>query len=160
MVSLVDIGPLSEEVPYRGQKVPVTGLPAIGIFELLKDIPQLRKLMAERSLTNDDMMAVVQQVPHAVAVIIVMGMGNSADDKKEMAMAMKMTAGEQALFLSAIMRMTFPQGVTSFVESLTALLPATGALGWDRATKSQEPSSNASAPDTQQANAGDTPQGN
>jgi hypothetical protein len=159
MVSLVDIGPLTENVPYRGTNVPVTGLTALGLFELLKDIPELRKLMAERQLTETDISSLVMQFPQAVATIIVSGMGNDPSNNAEVGAAMKMSAGEQALFIAAILKLTFPQGVTNFVESLVALLPKNlGAPGWDQATKSQEPSKNASITDTESKPVGSTHQ--
>lgn len=154
MVSLVDIGPLKEAVTFRGQSVEAQGLSALAIFELLKDIPELRKIMAQKAVSEDEAAALILSIPHAVGKIIAAGTGKLGD-APTIAVAMAMTAGEQLAFVEAIVRMTFPQGIKSFLASLEALAPK-DALGWAQATRSHAPSNGASQQDTPQPTAGTT----
>lgn len=159
MVSLVDIGPLTEKVSYRGKDIEVHGLTAQTIFLLLQDIPELRKLMAERALDGNDIESLVLQFPQVVATCIISAIGGDVKNEAEINAVLRMTAGEQLMFLSAVFKLTFPQGVQNFVESLLALVPNQGVRGWDQAMKSQNPSSDASKTATDSTTAGNTPQG-
>lgn len=154
MVSLLDIGPLTKIVPIRGCGIEVSGVSALAIFELLRDVPELRKVVAERRLDPDELMSMVSSIPLALGNIIAAATGHLGDAKHVQA-ALALSAGEQQELLSAIAELTFPRGVKSFVDGLLALVP-NDALGWDQATKSPEPSSDASQPGTTSGTAGDT----
>lgn len=155
MTSLLDIGPLTKTVPIRGKDIEVSGITALSLFELLRDIPELRKVVAEKTIDPAEVTALVSSIPVALGGVIAAATGHFGD-KKHIEAALKLSAGEQQMLLSAALELTFPQGVKSFVDGLLALVPR-DALGWDQATKSQEPSSDASAQATTSGTAGGTP---
>lgn len=154
MTSLLDIGPLTENVPIRGKTIEVSGLSALAMFELLRDIPELRRLMAQKAIDANQAASLITQLPAAVGGIIAAATGHLGD-KDHIAAAMKLSADEQLSFIEAISRLTFPRGIKSFLDGLFALAPQ-GATGWDQATRSREPSSSASAQDTTSESAGST----
>ena len=158
MTSLLDIGPLTENVDINGNKIPVRGLSATALFELLRDIPELRILMAQKSLTNENAASLISQIPVAVGEVIAAATGHLGDTDHINA-AIQLPAGVQLEFLEVIVRLTFPRGVKSFLDGLFALAPQ-GGSGWGQATRSQEPSSAVSQQDTEQKTAGTTHQDN
>lgn len=160
MTSLLDIGPLTTKVTIRGTEIEVSGISAIGVFELLRDIPELRMLMAQKNMSEENAASLISQLPHAVGAIIAAATGHLGD-KEHIAAALKLSAGEQVEFISAIVPLTFPKGLKSFLDGLFALAPADlGAPGWAQATKSQEPSKDVSVQATTSATAGTTPPDN
>lgn len=158
MTSLLDIGPLTENVEVNGQKISVRGLSANAMFELLRDIPELRLLMAQKMLDNDNAASLISQIPVAVGGVIAAATGHLGEEDHINA-ALQLPAGVQLEFLEAIVRLTFPRGIKSFLDGLFALVPQ-GASGWDQAGKSQGPSSGVSAQDTAPKTAGTTHQDN
>lgn len=159
MVSLVDLGPLTDSVEVRGKTFPVKGIPAECFFQLLAEIPELRRVFAEKQMSADMINALIGQAGRAVGAIIAAGTGHFGDEK-QIAAAMQLPVGEQTKFLTKIIGVTFPQGPAAFLDELMAFVPANavGALGKGAATKSQAPSNSASAPDTTQEKSGSTPQ--
>lgn len=161
MTSLLDLGQIREDVELRGQKLQVKGLSADFIFTLLTKSTQLRMLISQKRLDPDNIMELINQAPVAVAECIACATGAQGDAKAIGFALTELGAGETFALMSPIMRLTFPQGVKSFVDGLTDLAQkATGGLGWEAVTKSQEPSSAASAPATTAEPSGDIPQGN
>lgn len=146
MVSLVDIGPLTETVPFRGHSIEVTGISAETVFAMLRDIPELRLLFAGKAVNGDLVQVLIAQAPRAVAAMIAAAMGK-LDDEAEIEAAMKMSAGETALFLQPIVKMTFPQGVKVFIDGLTAIVDEAAGPGWVRDMKSPAQSKSASKTD-------------
>jgi hypothetical protein len=154
VVSLLDIGELSKMVPIRGKELEVTGIPGEVFLELLAEFPEMRKLMAGagHKLEPNDLM---KQVPAAVASVIAAATGTPGNDKA-IAMARRLSLGEQVELLRAIWELTFPQGVTSFIEALEALKGQADASGLGAVMASPEPSSSSSQEDTPQPQSGDT----
>lgn len=156
MTSLLDIGPLTTDVPVGDNRhVTVSGLSSLVLFELFRDVPELRMLAAQRQLTSENAASLISQIPDAIGKIIAAATGHLGD-KQHIAAALSLPAGLQLQFLEAIIPLTFPRGVRSFLDGLFALVP--GASGWDQAMKSQEPSSDASQQVTTSATAGTTHQ--
>ena len=158
MVSLLDIGPPTRKVPIRGHDIEVSGITALGVFDLLRDIPELRKVVAEKAMDSDEIVNLISSIPIAIGKIIAAATGHTGDPDHIQA-AVRLSAGEQQELLSAIIELTFPRGVKSFVDGLLALAPG-DALGWGQATKSPAPSNVASAPVTKPETAGNTPPDN
>lgn len=137
MVSLLDIGEVSEEVSVRGKQIVVTGISGKGLVALLSDFPEIRKLIADRGselLTED----LIKIAPDAAAAVIAAGCGTPGD-KQAVAIAGTLGVGEQVDLLEAIFRLTFPRGIGPFVEKLSRMTGANGVEGgpgWDPATKS------------------------
>ena len=161
MTSIIDVGPLTEEVTIRGQKAKVRGISAEAIFQLCAESPELRKLLSERAIDGDIVSGLVAMAGTACAQIVACGIGEYGNDKA-VAWAMTLTAGETSSLLKPILALTFPQGLKAFTEELVALVSeATGKdvkLGWDQAMKSPAPSPSASNTGTAAEKPGDTPQ--
>lgn len=157
MVSLVDIGPLKKKVPIRGHDIEVNGINAHDIFALLQDYPELRYVLAGKKTEGDLVIALIEGIPGSLGSIIASATGHSGEPT-HIAAAQRLTIGEQALILEAAAELTFPQGVSSFVESLVKLTNQAGARGWGAATRSPAQSSAASAPVIPSNESGSTPQ--
>lgn len=160
MVSLIDIGPAKKKVTLReGVDIDVQGVSAMAVFTLLQDYPDLRKVLTGQKLNQDQLLGLIAGIPHAAASVIAYATGNGGNDA-EIAAAMGLPVGEQALLLKGIAEVTFPQGVSSFLEGLGVLTEQAGVRGWGQDTKSPAQSSDASAPATPQPTLGDTPPAN
>jgi hypothetical protein len=158
MVSLVDIGPLTEKVPYRGHDIEVSGISADYVFTLLRDLPEARLAFAGKELSGDVVQTLINSAPRLCASIIAASIGHPGDEK-EIDQAQRMSAGETALFMQPIIKMTFPQGLRVFIDGLTATVDAAGGPGWGRDMRLQEQSKSASSTDTPSTESGNTPQG-
>lgn len=156
MVSILDIGRISKNVKIQGTDVPTYGITAQALVGILLNFPQLRKVIAEKSLDGDGLTEIVMQAPEAAAQIMAAGLDHP-DDPQYIAWASKRSIGEQFELLSAIVSQTFPQGIKSFMDAVQHALDSAGARGWGPATKSPGLSSSASATATPPATPGDTP---
>ena len=124
MVGLVDIAPLAQGVPVRGQVIEVSGISAEGVANLLSRFPELGELFNGRSPTIN-FVAIQSLVPRAIKVIIAAGCGTPGDEQAEVA-AGRLTIDEQADLLNAIVMLTLPHGLGPFVQKLAALGSALG----------------------------------
>lgn len=159
MVSLIDLGPLRDRVELRGQEIETRGASVSVIFDLLSNSDELRRIFAAQMLEGDLLYNLIQQAPLMVAKLIAAGTGKQ-DDPATIEFAFReLNAGEQYDLLKSILKLTFPRGVQSFVEELTALARTAEERGWARVTKLPEQSSAASGQDTQSNNVGNTHQG-
>lgn len=140
MVGLIDIAPALETVEIRGARIEVCGVSAKGIALLLGRFPDLRAMMAGRTVEPERLM---ETGGDAVAAIIAAGCGYPGDPEQESA-AGRLPLDAQADLLAAILRLTLPNGVGPFVEKLSALgliLHAEGAASMKgRDTRSRPPS--------------------
>ena len=73
MTSLLDIGPLTEEVEVRGVKLEVQGLTAGHIFQLFAEFPDMRKLLDSKQGNAQEVMLTL--APDLIAKIIAMAVG-------------------------------------------------------------------------------------
>lgn len=158
MTSLADIGPLTKKVEIRpGTSLEVRGVNVHDIFGLLEQFPELKSVIAQRAMTGDIVMGIIEGIPSAIGTIIASACGE-AGNPKAIAGAQRLAVGEQAALLEAIAELTFPKGVQSFVASLERLLSqASGDRGWAAGTNSRAQSSAASVTDTHTNKSGDTP---
>ncbi|TIN41400.1 MAG: hypothetical protein E5Y10_22935 [Mesorhizobium sp.] len=117
MVGLLDIAPLTERVSVGGAKVEVFGVSAKGIVSLLSRFPEARMLMTGKDVGVDKLM---QMGGDAIAAIIAAGIGFPGDEAQEQA-AGRLSVEAQADLLTAILKVTLPNGIGPFVEKLTAL---------------------------------------
>lgn len=157
MVSLIDIGPLSDKVHLRGQDVPVNGLTAAHIVGLFYQFPELRKLITQPELRGDVIQDLVTNFPMAVGGIIAAGTGKP-DDAPTIAFAQTLALGEQYAVLEKVVPLTFPQGVANFLDAVQDLMRKAEGRGWVQVTKSPAPSSAASQQDGENKTAGTQPQ--
>lgn len=125
MASLLDIGPLTETVVIRGISLDVSGVSAGDLFKLITKFPEFRKLIGGGSsadITPDKLVSLGSDVA-AVIIAMVTGQGGNKEVEEK---ARGLSAGEQVAIIGAGFKMTFPFGVTSFVDQLTALSASTG----------------------------------
>jgi len=127
MTSLLDIAPIETSVPIeRGGKtyaLNITGVSALGISVLLRDFPDLRKVITG---LGDQVNAesLVAQAPEIIANIIAAGTGHPGE-ADHIAAAHMLAAGDQFAVIEKIIEVTFPRGLGPFAERLSAL---TGGL--------------------------------
>lgn len=162
MVSLVDIGKIRKKVPLRGQEIEVRGLSAAFIVNALASSEELRKLFAERGLEGADVMTLASQVPGMVAEAIAFATNKPGDEETIRFIMDELSPEEIVDILGAIIELSFPRGLRSFVDGLVQAARRSGLAvpGWDQAMNSQERSSSASKPVMRNIPLGDIPQGN
>lgn len=149
MTSLLDIAPLTASVTVRGKEFKVTGLTAQGLIPLLQDFPEVRMMMSGKR-PDFKPERFLQMMNEASASIIAAGLGHPGDSKI-MAAAQTLAIGETADLMKAILGLTFPNGVSSFMEGLEALVgDAFEGIGWAQDMKSPVPLNGASQTDTHQ----------
>ncbi len=115
MVGLLDIAPLTQTVTVRDHQIEVTGITAKGLAQLLLRFPELRALISGRDVGLDQLLALGGDI---VAAVIAAGSGQ-ADDAGAEAAAGRLGLDDQAELLTAIMKLTMPQGIGPFVDKLS-----------------------------------------
>jgi hypothetical protein len=138
MVGLIDIVPVDEKVVVRGKPVSVSGVSVEGIGRLLFRFPELRKMAETGKWNADELLTLSDDI---VCAILAAGTGMPGNVQAE-AGAMNLSIGEKAALLSAIIRVTMPQGVGPFTEALTEMLGSVSAASRSvkvPATKSRKP---------------------
>jgi hypothetical protein len=120
MTSLLDIGPLTEEVEIRGVTLVVQGLTAGHLFQLFAEYPDMRKLLDGKpdSSPQEIMLALA---PDLIAKIIAMATGQ-ANNKEVEAKAKTMGASDQLTILTAVQKLSVPEGISPFVDRVTQLM--------------------------------------
>jgi len=121
MTSLLDIGPLTEEVEIRGTKLTIQGLTAGHLFQLFSEFPDMRKLLDAKSGNPQEVL--LSLAPDLIAKIIAMATG-SPHDKAAEAKAKTMGASDQLTIISAVQQLSFPEGIGPFVDRVTRLMVA------------------------------------
>lgn len=124
MTSLLDIGPLTEEVEIRGTKLEVQGLTAGHLFQLFAEFPDMRRLLDAKKGNPQDVM--LSLAPDLIAKIIAIATGQPHNKETE-AKAKTMGAGDQLSILAAVQRLSFPEGIGPFVDRVTKLLTSSSA---------------------------------
>lgn len=146
-MGLLDIGPLTEEVPLgKGKTLSVGGLSADDIFYLIDNFVEVKALV-ERKLKTLSGKQLMQSAPKTIATIIACGTGER-DDKKAVTAATKLPAAVQLKAINAILALTFPEGVGPFVEELWALQRAFGTPPSTRAPEDETSASEKASPST------------
>jgi hypothetical protein len=125
MADLLDIVPATavETISTTGGDVTVRGLRAPAIASIVSRFPNCLALFASGG--NLDMLA---QTGAAVPAIIAAGCDHLADEKYEKAAA-DLALEDQLRLIGAVMRLTFPNGLSSFVEAMATLFPKVDGEG-------------------------------
>lgn len=165
MVSLVDIGPAKATVPIRGQDLDIVGLSSQNIAEILLQFPELRRLLVQIDPGSDVIETLVMRIPEGVNLLVAAACGVDVSDReareKALAVVKNFTVGEQYLVIEAMLKITFPQGLSNFLAGVQGLFEqADGARGWAPAMRSPAQSNGASPPVAASETAGDQPQSN
>jgi hypothetical protein len=117
-MSLLDLGPLQEEVQVRGIKLTVHGLTAADLFKLFSEFPDMRQMVEQAGSANAVMLNLA---PDVVAKVIAVATGSPGDKEIE-AKAKLLGAADQMAILAAVQRLSFPQGFGPFVSQLGKLM--------------------------------------
>jgi hypothetical protein len=162
MVSLIDIGPAKTKVQIRGQEFEVVGLAAQNIAEILLQFPELRRMLVQGSVGKDVIESLMMRIPDAVELLVAAACGVDVSDEKQREEALpkvkNFTLGEQYEVIEAMLGITFPRGINSFMAGIQGLFEqADGAGGRVPATRSPAQSNGASPQDETSENAGDRP---
>lgn len=117
MASLNDIVPPIVEV----SGIRIRGVSGRNIAYLVERFPDLKTLLIERYV---DPQRLIEIAPDAIAAILAAGIGKAGDPNEE-SLADSLPVGLQVEFLSAIFRVTLPNGLAAVVEEITAALGIT-----------------------------------
>jgi hypothetical protein len=120
MADLLDIAPSTacEVVKIDGMRIVVRGLHGDAIASIVARFPELGALL---SGGNEIGPRLLERFGGSIGPIIAAGCGHLGDEKYEQH-AMALLVESQLKLVSAIVRLTFPNGPTSFIETVTALL--------------------------------------
>jgi hypothetical protein len=123
MADLLDIAPSTacEVVKIDDTRIIVRGLHGDAIASIVARFPDLAVLLVGGG--GDIGTRLIRQFGTAIGPIIAAGCGHLGDEKYEQH-AGKLLVEYQLKLLRAIIGLTFPNGLTSFVETVTALLSA------------------------------------
>ena len=146
MADLLDIAPSTalEVVKIDGKRIIVRGLHVDAIASIVARFPELGLLLAGGANISPRL---IERFGGAIGPIIAAGCDHLGDEKYEQHAA-TLLVEDQLKLLNAIIRLTFPNGWSSFVETVTALLAGADAGQKPvtlRLRKSQSPSPPSSA---------------
>ena len=125
MADLLDIAPSTacEVVKIDGKRIIVRGLHGDAIASIVSRFPDLAVLLGAGGNIGSRL---IERFGGAIGPIIAAGCGHLGDEKYEQH-AGKLLVEDQLKLVTAIIGLTFPNGLTSFVEMVTALLPGADA---------------------------------
>jgi hypothetical protein len=121
MADLLDIAPSTavEVVKIDGKRIIVRGLHGDAIASIVARFPELGVLLG--GVGTNIGPRLIERFGGAIGPIIAAGCGHLGDEKYEQHAA-ALLVEHQLKFLKAIIGLTFPNGIVSFVEAVTALL--------------------------------------
>jgi hypothetical protein len=124
MADLLDIAPSTsvEVVKIDGKRIVVHGLHGDAIASIVSRFPELGMLLGGGANIGPRL---IERFGNAIGPIIAAGCGHLGDEKYEQHAA-KLLVEDQLKLLKAIIELTFPNGITSFVETVAALMPGAG----------------------------------
>lgn len=160
MVGLTDLVSRAEPVTIRGQVIEVKGVSVALITDLLANSDELKRLFAQKDIAANMIQNLLTFAPIAVAQVIAAATGKAGDLQTINFALQELTAGESTLLLEAVVKLTFPQGLKSFVDGLTTLAPVDVKRGWAQVTNSPPPFPSAFGMDIEQETVGSTPHDN
>jgi hypothetical protein len=119
MADLLDIAPSTavEVVKIDGQRIIVHGLHGDAIASIVARFPELGILLSGGGAGT----RFIDRFGAAIGPIIAAGCGHLGDEKYEQH-ARTLSAEDQLNLFTATIRLTFPNGIVSFVEKLTTLI--------------------------------------
>lgn len=154
MSSLLDLGPLTEQVEVRGVDLTVRGLTAVNLFKLFSEFPNLQLSLDQLGSPGSKMLDLA---PELIAKIIAMATGSPGDKAVE-DKAMELGAADQLKILGAVQRLSFPQGLVPFVDEMTRLMGTQPSM--EQGNSSHAPSSGALQTDSPGMTRGTSPRVN
>lgn len=122
MTSLVDIGPLRDNVNIRGRDFEVRPLSALLIFDMLRDNDSIKKMIMGGTMNAQNVMALVDSSPQLIGQIIASTLGEHGKPETIDFAMRELTLEEQAEVIQKAIKISFPKGLQSFFNTLTALI--------------------------------------
>jgi hypothetical protein len=121
MADLLDIAPSTacEVVKIDGKRIIVRGLHGNAIASIVARFPELGVLLGSGDNIGPRL---IERFGGAIGPIIAAGCGHLSDEKYEHH-ASTLLVEYQLKLIKAIIGLTFPNGLTSFIQTVTALLP-------------------------------------
>jgi hypothetical protein len=123
MADLLDIAPSTavDVVKIDGHRIIVRSLSVDVMASIISRFPVLKSIASGNA---DDIIArLIETCGTALGPIIAAGCGHHGDEQYEQRAA-SLLPDQQIKFLNAILRVTFPNGISSFLDQLTHL------VGW------------------------------
>jgi hypothetical protein len=123
MADLLDIAPSTavDVVKIGDKRIVVRGLHGNAIASIVARFPNLGLLLGGGTDIGSRM---IEQFGDAIGPIIAAGCGHLGDEQREKR-ASELLIEDQLKLLKAILGLTFPNGLGSFVEELTSLMGGT-----------------------------------
>lgn len=120
MADLLDIAPSTacEVVKLDGQRIIVRGLHGDAIASIVARFPELGALLGSGDNIGPRL---IERFGKAISPIIAAGCGHLGEEKYEQH-AQKLSVEDQLKLVKAIIGLTFPNGLSSFITTVTALL--------------------------------------
>jgi len=129
MTSLLDIGPLTEEVPVNGKTITVYGVSPEGFFFLLHKFPMLQQMFGggTKEINID---ALREVAPESIAYVLAVATTSRAymNQKQWLEIvdataniAMDLSAHYQLALFQAALHLTFPDGIGPFIQGVENL---------------------------------------
>jgi hypothetical protein len=145
-LSLLDIGPIYEDVDFGEKKLRVYGISAAGILSVFQRFPEVMSWFKGGDKVN--LQSLVTEIPDALAACIAAGCGSPGNIEAE-DMADRLPVETQLDIIEAIGRLTFKSGFGPFVQRMLALVGEAQSVSFGRAQvmKSPQESPPASLPD-------------
>lgn len=153
MTSLLDIGPLSEEVLVNGKSVTVRGVTPEGFFYVLAKFPELQAAFSRGGEKSIDMVTLQAVAPRSVAFALAVATTDRTEFdtaaawqetvEKAAVVAVQLSAHHQMALFQTALRLTFPEGVGPFMKGVEALansIKQVSGTTADQATTSSRPS--------------------
>jgi hypothetical protein len=121
MADLLDIAPSTacEVVKIDGNRIIVRGVSVDAIASFVARFPELKSLVNGEG--GDIVSRLIAGCGAAVGPIIAAGVGHLGDEQYEQRAA-TLLPEQQIKFIKAIFGLTFPNGISSFVQELTSLI--------------------------------------
>lgn len=130
MTSLLDIGPLTEEVPVSGDKtVTVYGVSPEGFFHLLHRFPMLQEMFGSGA-KNVDMETLQAIAPESIAYALAVATTSRSYMTHQQwldiveataGVAINLSAHVQMALFQAALRLSFPDGIGPFIKRVESL---------------------------------------
>jgi hypothetical protein len=132
MTSLLDIGPLTEDVAIGAAQVTVRGVTPEGFFFLLSRFPALRTIFDKSGSSGELSPGALQAVaPGCIAFTLAVSTTDrsrydTAEDwvaaiEAAAKVAVNLSAHHQMQIFQSALRLTFPDGIGPFVKAMEAL---------------------------------------
>lgn len=122
MTDIFDLAELTEVVAIRDASATVKGLPLDEFVRALTRFPDDLKRLFSGDAQSVDWAALSSG---AVSALIAASVGKPGDADAETFFRSRLVAGEQAKLLSAIVRLSFPEGAAPLLELVQTLKGAT-----------------------------------